>query len=71
MFLHRNYTVLGMRQGIINFPHVSRQLKTADHKYSNVMEPIVNPGDITKPPNDSIIVEIKYQIYNENRGVAT
>ena len=43
MFLQRNQTVLDMRQGILNFPFFSMQLKTADHKYSNVMEPILNP----------------------------
>ena len=31
MFLHRNHTVLEMRQGILNFPFFSMQLKTADH----------------------------------------
>ena len=42
------------------------QLKTADHKYSNVLEPILNPDDVTIPPNDRTLVEIKSQIYNEN-----
>ena len=37
MFLQRNHTVLDMRQGILNFPFFSMQLKTADHKYFNVM----------------------------------
>ena len=36
MFLQRNHTVLDIRQGILNFPFFSMQLKTADHKYSNV-----------------------------------
>ena len=66
MFLQRNHTVLDMRQGILNFPYFSMQLKTADHKYSNVLEPILNPDDITIPPNDRTLVEIKSQIYNEN-----
>ena len=66
MFLQRNLTVLDTRQGILNFPYFSMQLKTADHKYSNVLEPILNPDDITIPPNDRILVEIKSQIYNEN-----
>ena len=66
MFLQRNHTVLDMRQGILNFPYFSMQLKTADHRYSNVLEPILNPDDITIPPNDRILVEIKSQIYNEN-----
>ena len=66
MFLQRHHTVLDMRQGILNFPYFSMQLKTADHKYSNVLEPILNPDDITIPPNDRTLVEIKSQIYNEN-----
>ena len=66
MFLQRNHTVLDMRQGILNFPYFLMQLKTADHKYSNVLEPILNPDDITIPPNDRTLVEIKSQIYNEN-----
>ena len=66
MFLQRNHTVLDMRQGILNFPYFSMQLKTADHKYSNVLEPILNPDDVTIPPNDRSLVEIKSQIYNEN-----
>ena len=66
MFLQRTHTVLDMRQGILNFPYFSMQLKTADHKYSNVLEPILNPDDITIPPNDRTLVEIKSQIYKEN-----
>ena len=42
------------------------QIKTADHNYFNVLEPIPNPDDSTIPPNDRILVEIKSRIYNEN-----
>ena len=42
------------------------QLKTADHKYSNVTEPIFNPEDITVPLNDRAAVIVKAQIYPEN-----
>ena len=56
MFLQRNHTVLDMRQGILNFPFFSMQLKTADHKYSNVLEPILNPIEITIPPNDRVLI---------------
>ena len=66
MFLQRNHTVLDMRQGILNFPFFSMQLKTADHKYSNVMEPILNPEDVTIPPNDRLIISIQSRIYAEN-----
>ena len=66
MFLQRNHTVLDMRQGILNFPFFSMQLKTADHKYSNVMEPILNPEDVTIPPNDRTIISFQSSIYAEN-----
>ena len=66
MFLQRNHTVLDMRQGILNFPYFSMQLKTADHKYSNVMEPIFNPEDVTIPPNDLAVISIQSQVYAEN-----
>ena len=66
IFLQRNHTVLDMRQGISNFPYFSMQLKTADHKYSNVLEPILNPEDVKIPPNDHAVIPIQSQIYAEN-----
>ena len=66
MFLQRNHTVRNMRQGILNFTYFSMQLKTAYHNYFNVMEPIINPEDITIPPNDRTTVTVKSQIYPEN-----
>ena len=66
MFLQRNHTVLDMRQSILNFPFFSMQLKTAEHKYSNNMEPILNPEDVTIPPNDRTIISIQSRIYAEN-----
>ena len=66
MFLQRNHTVLDMRQGISNFPYFSMQLKTADHKNSNVLEPILYPEDVTISPNDHAVIPIKSQIYAEN-----
>ena len=42
------------------------QLKTADHKYSNVMEPILNPEVVTIAPNDHTVVTIHSQLYAEN-----
>ena len=59
MFLHRNHTVLDMRQDILNFPFFSMQMKTDDHKYSNVVEPILNPEDVTIPPNYRTIIPIQ------------
>ena len=66
MFLQRNRTVLDMRQGILNFPYFSMQLKTADYKYSNVLESNLNPEDVTLPPNDHVVKSIQSQIYAEN-----
>ena len=61
-----NHTVLDMRQGILNFPYFSRPLETADHKYSNVIELIFSPEDVTFPPNDQTVITIQSQIYAEN-----
>ena len=66
MFLQRNHTVLDMRQGILNFPLFSMQLKTADHKYSNVLEPILRPTEITIPPNDRVLIRTNSLLYPEN-----
>ena len=66
MFLQRNHTVLDMRQGILNFPFFSMQLKTADHKYSNALEPILNPAEITIPPNDRVLIRTNSLLCPEN-----
>ena len=42
------------------------QLKTADHKYSNVLEPILNPIEITIPPNDKVLIRTNSLLYPEN-----
>ena len=39
------------------------QLKTEDHKYTNVMEPICTREDITIPPNDTLLVTLFSQLY--------
>ena len=66
MFLQRNHTVLDMGQGILNFPFFSMQLKTADHKYSNVLEPTLNPTEITISPNDRVLIRTNSLLYPEN-----
>ena len=66
MFLQRNHTVLDKRQGILIFPFFSMQLKTADHKYSNVLEPIFNPTEITIPPNYRVLIRTNSLLYPEN-----
>ena len=55
-----------MGQDLLNFPYSSMQLKTADHNYSNVMEPILNPEDVTIPPNYHTVIPIQTHIYAEN-----
>ena len=62
-FLQRNNTILDMRQGVLNFPSFSMQLKTADHKYTNVMEPICTREDIIIPPNDRQLVTLISHLY--------
>ena len=51
-FLQRNNTILDMRQSVLNFPFFSMQLKTADYKYTNVLEPICIRGEVNIPTND-------------------
>ena len=46
LFLQRNSTIIDMRQGILNFPFFSMQLKNEDRTYPNVIEPILNPIEI-------------------------
>ena len=53
-YLQRNNTILDMRQGFLTFPFFSMQLKTADHKYTNVMERICIREDVTITPNDRL-----------------
>ena len=66
MFLQRNHTELDKRQGILNFPFFSMQLKQTDHRYSNVLEPILNPTEITIPPNDRVLIRTNSLLYPEN-----
>ena len=54
-----------MRQGVLNFPFFSMQLKTADHKYTNVREPICIRADVTTPPNDTHLVLMASQLYED------
>ena len=64
-FLQRNNTILDMRQGVLNFSFFSMQLKTADHKYANVMEPICIREEVTIPPNDRHWVLMASQLYED------
>ena len=71
MSLKQNHTVLDMRQGILNFPFFSMQLKTVDHRYSNALEPILNPAEITIPSNDRFLIRTTSLLYPENAVTGT
>ena len=64
-FLQRNNTHLDMRQGVLNLPFFSMQLKNADHNCTNVMEPICISDEVTIPPNDRHSVPLASQLYEK------
>ena len=68
LFLQRNSTILDMRQGILNFPFFSMQLKNEDRTYPNVIEPIKNTVDTTLQPGERTTTPVKSQIYTENEA---
>ena len=59
-------TILDMRQGILNFPFSSMQLKNEDRTYPNVIELILNPVETTLQPGKRTTIWIKSQIYTDN-----
>ena len=68
LFLHRNSTILDMRQGILNFPFFSMQLKNEDRTYPNIIEPILNPAETILQPGKRTTIWVKSQIYTENEA---
>ena len=68
LFLQRNSTILDMRQGFLNFPFFSTQLKNEDRTYPNVIEPRINPVDTTLQPGKRTTIWVKSQIYTENEA---
>ena len=64
LFHQRNHTILDMRQGVLNFPFCSMQLKTADHKYTNVTEPFCAREDITIT-NDRHMISMYFQLFDD------
>ena len=68
LFLQRNSTILDMRQGILNFPSFSMQLKNEDRTYPNVIEPILNPVETTLQPGKRTTIWVKSQIYTNNEA---
>ena len=68
LFLQRNSTILDMRQGILNFPLFSMQLKNEDRTYPNVIEPILNPVETTLQPGKRTTIWVKSQIHTDNEA---
>ena len=68
LFLQRNSTILDMRQGILNFPFFSMQLKNEDRTYPNVIEPKLNPAETILQPGKKTTIWVKSQIYTENEA---
>ena len=58
LFLQRNSTKLDMRQGIINSPFFSVQLKFKDRPYSDVIEPILNSVETILQPDKRITISV-------------
>ena len=65
-FLQRNSTIHDMRQGILNFPFFSMQLKNEDRTYPNVINHILNPVKTILQPGKRTTIWIKSQIYTDN-----
>ena len=66
LFLQRNSTILDVRQGILNFPFFSMQLKNENRTYANVIEPILNPVDNILQSGKRTTIGVKSQIYTKN-----
>ena len=66
LFLQRNSTIHDMRQGILNFPFFSMQLKNEDRLYPNVIEPILNAVETILQPGKRTTIWVKSQIYADN-----
>ena len=68
LFLQRNSTILDMRQGILNFPFFSMQMKNEDRTYPNVIEPILNPVETRLEPGKRTTIWVKSQRYTDNEA---
>ena len=67
-FLQRNSTILDMRQGILNVPFFSMQLKNDYRTYPNVTEPILNTLATRVQPGKRNTIWVKSQIYTDNEA---
>ena len=68
LFLQRNSTLVDMRQGILNFPFFSMELKNEDRTYPNVIEPILNLVETILQPGKRTTIWVKSQIYTDNEA---
>ena len=68
LFLHRNTTILDLRQGILNFPFFSMQLKDEDRTYPNVIEHILSPVETILQPGKRTTIGVKSQIYTDKEA---
>ena len=68
LFLQRNSNILGMRQGIWNFPFFSMQLENEDRTYPNVIELILNPVETILQPGKRTTNWVKSQKYTDNEA---
>ena len=57
-----------MRQGILNFPFFSMQLKNEDWTYPNVVAPILNPVETILQPGKRTTFWVRSQIYTDNEA---
>ena len=71
LFLQRNSTILDMRQGILNFPFFSMQLKNEDRTDPNVIEPTLNPVDtiLQRTLNKHELVPMKFVLVEAGSAV--
>ena len=63
LLLQINHTVLDMRLNTLKFLFFLMQLKKVDPRYSNVLEPILNPTETTIPTNDRVLIRTNFQLY--------
>ena len=68
LILQRNSTILDMRQGILNFPFFSKQLKNEALTYPKAIEPILNPVETLLQPGKITTFWEKSQIYTDNEA---
>ena len=68
LFLQRNSTILDIRQGILNFPFFSMQLKNEDRTCPNVIQPRLNPAETILQTVKRTTIWLKSQIFTDNEA---